>query len=109
MRDAGCAGFAPVFVEARIDPVLAFGCLDEGEGDTGILYRGPIDIALPFGDVDAVDCVLLRALGAEILRIGILEAGLRLYGSGLELIVTRGAATGEQQGKRHDAKQKPTH
>jgi hypothetical protein len=52
---------------------------------------------------------LLRTLGAEILRIGILEVGLRLYGSGLEIIVTRGAATGEQQGKRHDAKQKPTH
>ncbi len=56
-----------------------------------------------------MDSVLLRALGPEILGIGILEAGLRLYGSGFEIIVTRGAATGEQQGKRQDAKQKPTH
>lgn len=99
MRDAGGAGFAPVFVEARIDPVLAFRRLDEGEGDTGILYRGPIDIALPFGDIDAVDLVLLRMLRTEILRIGILEARLRLDRRRFEIVITGGAAAGQQDGQ----------
>ncbi|MGZ2484525.1 hypothetical protein ACVITL_003048 [Rhizobium pisi] len=88
MRDAGGAGLAPKFVEAGIDPVLAFRRLDEGEADAGVPYCAPVDIALPFGNVDAMDGIQLGMLRTEILRIGVLEAHLRLDRCGFQIVMT---------------------
>jgi hypothetical protein len=49
--------------------VAAFGCLDEGEGDAGAADFVPVDVALPFRHVDAVDGIEVGMALAEIDRL----------------------------------------
>ncbi len=69
------AGTLPVLVEARIDAVLAFGRLDEGEGNAGVrvtvcqsISPCHLEMSMPW-----IGC-FCRVLCAEVLRIGVLEA-----------------------------------
>ena len=54
-RDAGAGGGFPIFVEALVDVVAAFGNFQVGKSDAGIADPVPVDVALVFGDVDALD------------------------------------------------------
>ena len=67
-RDAGALGAFPVLLEFRVEIVAAFGCLDEGEPGAGGAHPCPIDVALPVGDVDALDWQLVRARDALMRR-----------------------------------------
>jgi hypothetical protein len=54
-RDAGPLRRAPIVEKLRVDAVTAFGRLDVGELNAGIGDLSPVDVALPIGDVDALD------------------------------------------------------
>src|SRR5690606_22300991 len=94
---AGGTGLRPIFVEFRVQPVLALCRLDEGKGNAGGFYLAPVDIALPFRHVDAVDGVVVWRALAEILRVLVLE--FRRDGGGRNEVEVRGCARGK---KRHD-------
>src|SRR5690606_38308298 len=69
MRNARRAGAAPVLLIAAVVVVAALGRLDKGEGYSGLAHLVPVDLALPFGDVDAVDGILVGMVLAEINRL----------------------------------------
>ena len=72
-RQAGSLGALPVADEFRVDAVAALGRLDIGEFDAALMHRVPVDIALIFGHVDAVNGEIPGELG----RLGLLVlAGL---------------------------------
>lgn len=89
MQDVRRCGTAPVVTEFGIDAIGPFRRLDEDEGDTGFAHGAPIDIAIPFGDVDAVHLMAVRVVHAEILRVGIGKFRLG-NGRGFKQVVARG-------------------
>src|SRR5580704_2200810 len=52
----------PILREFLVDAVAALGRLDPGETNARGAHASPIDIALIFGDVDAANFVIRRAL-----------------------------------------------
>lgn len=72
-RDAGGGRAAPIVEEAEVEDVAALGRLDEGEGAAGGADDGPVDVALVFRDVDAVDVVMVRGVAGPVMRIVVAE------------------------------------
>ena len=49
--------------------IAAFGGFHEDKGDTGLADLVPVDVALPFGHIDAVDRIAIGVMLAEINRL----------------------------------------
>ena len=74
VRQARRLGALPVLNEFRIDAVAALGRLDIGELDAAIVHGHPVDIALVFRHIHAVD----GEIAGELRRLGFLVvAGTR--------------------------------
>jgi len=76
MGDAGGARAAPVVPIAVVSVVAALGGLHEGEGDAGLADLVPVNVALPFGNVDAVDRIAVRVVLAKLHRLAVAIASL---------------------------------
>jgi hypothetical protein len=107
VEDAGRLRALPVFGKAAVDAVGALGRLQEGEGDAALLGRLPVDIAVPLGNVDAVNLMAVRAAGAEILRVLVGET--RRKRAGDAEVVIRGGAGRRQKGEGQESQNQPTH
>ncbi len=73
--DACLTGAVPMFLKAVIDPVAAFGRLDEGKGNATGANGAPVNIGLVFGNVRAVDRIVPRRLAGPVVRVAIPETG----------------------------------
>ena len=70
-RDPGGLGGGPIAQELRVRGVAALGRLDKGEGDARVLDRLPIDIALIFGNIHAMNVILGAAGRGIVMQIGL--------------------------------------
>ena len=73
-RHAGCLRLAPVLGEEVIDAIAALGGLDEGEGDAAGPGLVPVDGALVFRHVGAVDGVVPRRTALPLVRVAVGKA-----------------------------------
>src|SRR5690606_27311794 len=70
---AGSRSGFPVLVEHRIEMIPAVGGLDVDEVGAVLAQLLPIDVALPAGDVDAMNRKVLGRVPAEVDGLGIAE------------------------------------
>ncbi len=105
--DAGTGGGFPIFVEARVDVVAAFGNFQVGEADAGIAHAIPVDVALVFGDVDALDRHGVSPPDAGM-RVGIPRGADGTTATLADLRAAAARAEKERQGQRGENLRAPS-
>ena len=100
-RNAGGFGPGEIGGEVIVDPIAAFGGLDEHEVDAIGARRRPVDLALVFGNIRAVHRIAMRRTAFEIDRISFRKVGPRnadILRGAFQSRAGRGAARGHDCG-----------